>query len=303
MRSLIVIALAAAGLLLSNPASAEGVFPPVSTTLHIDDGRPVIDLTIVGPTGSAEGRFLVDTGGGAFMIPEGVARAVGLSWSATFREEGNEFARPETLPTALLEGLSLGLNGERVLVPIDRNVGLLPGHVLAQYHVIFDYPGRTLTIASPGSVEPIGAAQAMPVSRPMGFPRTEIRIGKTTYGLLLDTGPAATIISEAVADQLGRQYMLWEYQDGAHHEAQALQRAGGRVLGTLVAQQVEWGDFEIGPVTMASQPEGTFERWISRMMTDPVVGALGSNVFKDFRLELDYLNQTLYLSRSTSTGR
>jgi hypothetical protein len=137
----------------------------------------------------------------------------------------------------------------------------------------------------------------------MGFPRTEIRIGNTTYGLLLDTGPAATIISKVIADQLGREYMLWEYQDGAHHEAQALQRAGGRVLGTLVAQQVEWGDFEIGPVTMASQPEGTFEQWISRMMTDPVVGALGSNVFKDFRLELDYLTQMLYLSRSDTIDR
>jgi len=82
----LVTALAAAGLLLSSIVNAESVFPPVSTTLHIDDGRPMIDLTIVGPTGSAEGRFLVDTGGGGvFMILEDVAQAVGLSWSETFR--------------------------------------------------------------------------------------------------------------------------------------------------------------------------------------------------------------------------
>lgn len=59
---------------------------PVKTTLHIDDRRPMVDLTIVGPTGSSEGRFLVDTGGGGvFMILEDVAQAVGLSWSETFR--------------------------------------------------------------------------------------------------------------------------------------------------------------------------------------------------------------------------
>jgi len=46
----------------------------------------MVDLTIVGPTGSSEGRFLVDTGGGGvFMILEDVAQAVGLSWSETFR--------------------------------------------------------------------------------------------------------------------------------------------------------------------------------------------------------------------------
>lgn len=42
---------------------------------------------------------------------------------------------------------------------------------------------------------------------------------------------------------------------------------------------------------------------MSRMMTDPIVGALGSNVLKDFRIELDYANQVLYLSESEPATR
>jgi hypothetical protein len=36
---------------------------------------------------------------------------------------------------------------------------------------------------------------------------------------------------------------------------------------------------------------------MSRMMTAPIVGALGSNAFLELRLELDYQAETLYVSR------
>lgn len=138
----------------------------------------------------------------------------------------------------------------------------------------------------------------MPVSTPMRFPRTEIHVAGKTYGMLLDTGPAATIISRAVIEEWSNKNPDWPRHGGAHGLAEALARAGGQVLETLVAGELAWGPFNLGQVTMAAQREGVFEQYISQMMTAPVVGALGSNVFMSFRLELDYLNETLYISKS-----
>lgn len=45
--------------------------------------------------------------------------------------------------------------------------GLFPGHVLARYHVIFDYPAGELTLAEPGTVEPRGEPLPMGVSEPL----------------------------------------------------------------------------------------------------------------------------------------
>ena len=259
--------------------------------LIIEDGRPLVELTVTGPDGaSAQGRFLVDTGGGAFLVPEDLALSAGITWTETMTAEGQELARPASLPKAQMAGLALPLVAERTLVAIGRDVGLLPAHILARHHVIFDYPARSLTLAPPGSLEPIGEAMAMPVSQPMGFPRTEIEIGGERVGMLLDAGPPARIMSQVL---VGR----WARHDGGFGEAEALQRAGGQVLSTLVAEDVRWAGFEVGPVTLAAQREGVFETWMSRMMSAPIVGALGSNVFKDFRIELDYMNETLYVSR------
>lgn len=290
----------------STQASSDAA-KPVTVPLHVDDGRPLVAVRLVGADGSSRtGRFLVDTGGGAFIIPEPLARELGLRWSDTFRSEGREFARPATLPEAFLDDLRLPLKAERVLIAIGqeqgtgRSTGLFPGHILAKHHVIFDYPGRTLTLATPGSIEPQGEPMPMPVSRPMGFPRTEIEVSGETYGMLLDTGPPATIVSQAVLETWGEENPAWQRHDGAWGGGEALARAGGQVIETMVIEEAGWGSKMLDELTVASQREGVFERHMSRMMTAPIVGALGSNAFMPFRIELDYLNETLYISRPAS---
>lgn len=65
----------------------------------------------------------------------------------------------------------------------------------------------------------------------------------------------------------------------------------------MLVPTARWGAHEIREFGVVSQQEGVFERGMSRMMTDPIVGALGGNVLKHFRIELDYAKQVLYLSR------
>jgi hypothetical protein len=50
-------------------------------------------------------------------------------------------------------------------------------------------------------------------------------------------------------------------------------------------------------VGVTSQRAGTFERYMSGIMRTSIVGSLAGNVLKGFRVELDYANERLYLSR------
>jgi hypothetical protein len=58
-----------------------------------------------------------------------------------------------------------------------------------------------------------------------------------------------------------------------------------------------WNGFALTDVGITSQGVGTFERTMTSMMAAPVIGALAGNVLRNFRVELDYANQRLYLSR------
>jgi hypothetical protein len=288
-------------------AAAESAAPSQVTVPLVlgDNGRPYVDVSLRGSSGEERTvRMLLDTGGGAFILGEDVAGALGLEWGEARGEGGNRFAPVETTPEARLGGKALSLTPERVIVAVDASGmpkddnadGLFPGHVLAQYHVILDYPAGELTLAEPGTVEPRGKALSMGVSRPMGFPRTTLTVGGKEYGFLLDSGPPATIVSQAVVGEWREANPGWPHAEGAAGMAKALEAVGGQVLETLTVEKAAWGPFELAPFEAGAQREGVFEEYMSRMMTEPVVGALGSNVLRRFRVELDYDDETLYLS-------
>ena len=66
--------------------------------------------------------------------------------------------------------------------------------------------------------------------------------------------------------------------------------------------EVGIGPASLKDVAAVSRPEGTFEKYMSPMMTAPIISALAGNVLRDFRVEIDYKNGFTYLERSASTG-
>jgi hypothetical protein len=160
---------------------------------------------------------------------------------------------------------------------------------------VFDYPRGTFTLARPGTTKPIGDALPMPVSEGPGFPRTEIEVDGVKYGFLLDTGAAFTMVSEVLLKSWGSAHPDWPRHEGAAGDAKIL---GGQTLETMFLPRATWGPHELLEMGITSQREGTFERWMTSMMAAPIVGSLAGNVLKEFRVELDYPNQTLYLARN-----
>jgi len=271
--------------------------------LHVELNRPYVELTFHRTNGATRtARFVVDSGGGGFLMVESLARDLGLKWDKTIREEGSEIAQPSVPPVAFVGGMPLDLDTNRVMVlvgseriaaPGARAEGLFPSHLLARYHVIFDYPNGKFTIARPAVLKPQGKALPMPVSRRSGFPRTEIEVDGMTYGFLLDTGASFTMVSEVLLKSWGDKHSDWPRHKGAYGEAVTL---GGQTLETMFVPGGRWGEFPLAEFGVTSQREGTFEKMMSGMMTAPIVGSLAGNVLKRFRVELDYPNEKLYLS-------
>ncbi len=186
------------------------------------------------------------------------------------------------LPEALVGTFPLELNASRVVVLIGAsNVlpnanagqaeGMFPGHVLARYHVVFDYPKATFTLAQPGVLTPQGDPSPMPVSKQQGFPRTEIEVNGVKYGFLLDTGASFTMVSEALLKTWGREHPDWPRHRGAYGEAATL---GGQTLETMFVPRGLWQSHPLEEFGVVSQREGTFERYMSGMMAAPIVGSL-----------------------------
>jgi len=292
--------------LLAQGAGRPAVPDHVTVPLIVEGNRPFIELTLEGPKGRRTARFLVDSGGGAFGMTETLVRDLGLTWGTPFTEEGHQIAVLTSAPKAFVGAFPLALNPERVGVDLGvqsilpdaapRADGMFPGALLARYHVIFDYPAGTFTIAQPGVLRPAGDSLPMPVGKESGYPRTELQIAGETFGFLIDTGASFTIVSDALLNKWKAAHADWPVQQGAAGEAATL---GGATLQTIQLPGATWGTRTLPPFGMVSQREGVFVR-NSRMMAAPIVGSLAGNVLKHFRVELDYPNQTLYL-RADST--
>lgn len=281
--------------------------PTTTATLPlvIELDRPYVNLSFEKRDRSRRNaRFLVDTGGGAFILSNALADDLGLTLGTAMEEEGETFSPVRTPLKVFFGSTPLELMPRRIIAcggtTISKHIkdfdvdGMLPGHVLAQYHVVFDYPAKTLTLAPPKSVQPKGVAIPMPVGKPSGFPRTEVTIAGVKYAMLIDTGASFTMVSEVLLKKFGEMNPQWPRYVGAHGGAKTL---GGMTLETMYVPHAAWGGFEIGELGITSQREGSFEKWMSSMMKAPIVGALSTAAMREFRVELDYANETLYLSK------
>jgi hypothetical protein len=316
-RRLIILTLGLASLCGPGDARQHGadarqqkpVEPSFATVpMLVEFNRPFVDLQFTRPDGSQrKARFWVDTGGGAFQFVEPLARDLGLKFGDEVKSEGDRMS-PTTAPPTSIGGMPLNVEGTRAIIALGKKTlrpgveaeGMLPAHLLRRYHVVFDYPAKKFTIARPGSLKPRGARISAPVHERSGFPRIEVEIAGKPFGFLLDTGASYTMISIAQLEAWSREHPDWPKAVGAVGAANmglGAPEANGLMLGL---PEIGWADFRVKSVAAVSRPVGTFERYMSGMMTSPIVGALGGNILRAFRVEIDYANGAVYLEKKGS---
>jgi hypothetical protein len=105
----------------------------------------------------------------------------------------------------------------------------------------------------------------------------------SAHALLADGRPArraASFISAAVFDR-------WR---AAHPEWRVIERATSFGAPMIEVPEVEVAGYRIGPVWFEGRRAGVFEEWMSQWMDAPIVGALGGNALRFFRVTADYPN-------------
>ena len=280
--------------------------PSATVPLYIENNRPFIDLEFIRPDGRLRtARFWVDTGGGGFIMVEPLARELGLKFGTVASEGGSQFASTEP-PVARIGGMPLNLEKTNTIVAIGQSSmmpgvpaeGLLPGHVLMRYHVVFDYPGRKFLISKTGAVNPRGSQLPSPIHQLSGFPRIEAKIGDQSYGFLLDTGASFTMISQEVLNKWAADHPDWPRVKGAVGAANM--GLGSMEVNGLMMRlpRVEISTFQLSGSAVVSRPKGTFENYMSQMMSSPIIGAIGGNILKRFRVDIDYASGVTYLENT-----
>jgi hypothetical protein len=261
-----------------------------------DDGRPFIEVTVTTKSGREPVRafFLLDTGGGAVLVAPRTARRLGLALDDTAKTYEGTFAHvPDAEVT--VDGHVVTSTFRTVVptldaggAPVTSNIdGMLPRGVLRQFDVVFDFPGRLVTLAPRASLPPTGERVGVTVEE-SGFLNTEADMDGVQVPLLVDSGSTATCADGAILDALAGRHPEW---------ARPTPHTKGLCAGAatpLRLPDVVWGGVHLGPqdVYPLSGPSTG---------PGPRRGLLGASALQAFRTQIDYAGQAIYLVRAGSS--
>jgi hypothetical protein len=274
-----------------------------------DDNRVFAELQFVRPDGTSRDAFaFVDLGTPVPVVSEGLYRELGTDKKSplVLRLGGIELhSDPASVQTD--SAFMTGPNGRRT-VTVEA---VLAGSLLKDYQVVFDYGQRTLTIARPGTLEPRGFAVPCRVNEKTGLISVGALINGHSYPVAIDSGSAYTWFRNDTSRQWLLDHPQWERGTGAVGESNMQTRDDGAEaaatilrlpeigLGTLYLRQI--GALGIAPPRPPFPPvpgednvKGDFFDWYSKKAPEPVIGWLGGNVLRGFRVMIDYPRRMTY---------
>jgi hypothetical protein len=251
--------------------------PTGSAPLHrgvaeLEAGRPV--------------RALLDTAGTALCLSRALADELDLPVHEHLDDQGAVITVVEPpelrVGQAVLdtEGLvayafddtsSLGLDARRADV-------LVPANVLRRHHVVLDEPAGTITVGPPGSLERRGVAVPATVDRDTGLVALSVEVEGELVDLLLDTAITSCLATDGLLRAWQGDHPDWPAAASAVGPGNM---SGLPVEGRLPMLRVP--SIQLGPFTV---PQVAFT-WRGNDDLD-LDGALGGNVLRLFRLDLDY---------------
>jgi len=280
----------------------------VTVPVKMDHNRMLVDAEMRGEEGNWHGACLwVDTGNPDFFISEAYARQLGVDLSEA--KDGTVEGKLEISPPTgvRIGGFPVDLGGVRSYVVYEpawlfttmHNDANLPSTVLKKYHVVFDYPGQTLTLAAPGSMVPRGIRVPVSVHPVTGIVQIDAVIGGDSLSLAVDNGASYSFSSAELVSRCSAQHPDWPRSVGAtgcaniwgwwpEEDVWPLLR-----LREVRCESVQFTDVGIVGLPMTFP----LTTWYSRKTARPVDGLLGPNALKPFRIEIDYTTSSAYFER------
>jgi len=201
--------------------------------------------------------------------------------------------------------------------PPDRQLGpfffpqkvevWLQAGVLEQFDVVLDYANRTMTLAQPGSLPPEGTAVPIRLNKDTGLVTADFIVEGHAYPIVIDSGGGYSWIRRSTADRWRKAHPEWLRAEGAvglsnynmlpyaFEQEGTVLRLPEAAIGDMPVQNV--GVLGAGPALGWPWDdlfgEVVFDLW-QKGAPEPVIGWLGGNVLKHYRLTIDYRNQMSY---------
>jgi len=186
--------------------------------------------------------------------------------------------------------------------------------LLKNYQVVFDYAKRTLTIARPDTLEGKGEGVPCRANEKTGLISVTGVIAEHSYALAIDCGSAYSWIRHDVAQQWVKAHPDWKRGTGAVGEANMQTRTDGAEARATILRlpEIRFGSLQlkqigalgisaeappIPPAPGESVVHGDFFDWYSKKSPEPVVGWIGGNVLKGFRIMIDFPRRMIYWER------
>jgi len=302
-------------LVVPRPVALLGAESSGTVPFILDDNRIFTELAFVRPDGTVRKAYaFVDLGTPVMVLDKKLHQELQVDQVNPLRfRVGNLEIKAESsnVETDTTLGMT-GVNGRRT-VPVEA---VLSASVLTNYQVVFDYAKRTLTVAKSNTLEGKGDAIPCRINEKTGLVSITAEIGGRSYAIALDTGSAFSWVDDTVAEQWTTAHPDWKRgigavgeanmqtgSDGAESRAEIL-RLPEIKLGSLKLKQIGMLGIApqappVPPIPGENRVEGNFFDWYSKKAPEPVIGWLGGNVLKGFRVMIDFPRHTAYLERES----
>jgi hypothetical protein len=248
----------------------------------------------------------VDTGNPDFFISGEFAGKLGMDVDTS--ETDQEFAAPTHVR---IGGMPLNFDGVkssvgkgiRWLFNTMHNDGNLPSTVLKNYHVVFDYPKQQLTIAEPGVLLPQGVRSPATINPVNGILQMDAVIGGEQYSFAFDNGASCSFVPDQLVEKWRKQHPGWPGSTGAVGCANMWGSWPLEENWPMVRiPDFQWGNLIVENAVIAGLPpifrgKTDIGTRYSKKTAGPVNGFLGPNVFKNFRVDIDYPNSAIYFEK------
>ena len=289
-------------LFLPFPSSAQSSPASGSTPFVLDGNRMYAELSFVRPDGSFHKTFaFVDMGSPSTILTESLFKGLQLDQKKPLIFRVGDFS------VQIPAGDVTSEHREPYSLGSGRTVeAMLPAGVLQKYQIVIDYQNRTLTFAQPGTLRPKGIPTAFHINNKTGLIAVDASLDGKPYRITIDNGSAYTWFRQSTVKGWLATHPEWERGVGAVG-ASNMMMAGGAIealgilaripeitIGSLVLKEVG----VLGPGPGEGFLKNLFD-WYSTKNPLPVIGWIGGNVLKAFRLTIDYPNRTVYWLQQT----
>ena len=268
----------------------------------LDHNRVFVELTFVLPDGAQRKTLaFVDSGDPGFTFTTALAEELGVSKASDLHVLFG--GRPLNVSAVRNFGAFDYFYPGMYLFPGLHVEANLPATVLEQYDVVLDYGKRTLTLAAPGSLKHEGVRVPCSVNRTTAVASVQGQIAGASYAFAIDNGSAYTWVDRGVTESWTGAHSQWlrgigavgdSNMNGSYAELTGMiVRIPDIDLHGLSLRQV--GALGVGPGFDKTVPN--FFVWYSGRTPGPVIGFLGGNALRSYRLEIDYADSATYWKR------